>query len=66
MTSVADPRAEALRPLLRTQRRGYVLDIWGSTHLAICVCAHDKVWPEGDDWERYGGAACEECEEASR
>ena len=27
----------------------------------VAGCCHGKLWPEGDDFEEAGGAACEEC-----
>lgn len=29
--------------------------------ISKAVCVHEKVWPEGDSFESFGGRACKEC-----
>lgn len=50
---------------MKLQPRGSnVVDIWWPwDDLAMTVCRHGKTWTEGADYERFGGPACEECEE---
>lgn len=39
-----------------------VVDILRKNNKALCFCIrHLKFWDEGDEWERFGGKACEAC-----
>lgn len=54
------------------QKRGPIIDIiWNKGVFrfrkpATVICKHLKMWPEGDEYEEYGGKACQSCCESNR